>query len=398
MVRISGTGCSLLDYICADVDFGSAVFDSYRSREAGDGGLEPGKLVFAEDFERFAGRPLEKALTELTGGREPDACNVGGPGVIALAHAAQLLGRGGDFQVDFAGAVGEDGAASRLLDMVAASGLDLSRYATKPGRTPFTMVLSDPRFEGGKGERSFINEIGAAQDFGPRDLPASFFDAEIVVFGGTGLTPTMHDALDGLLARARGKGSFTVVNTVYDFRNQRRDPVGRWPLGSGDEAYASVDLLVADLEEARRLSGADEASGALEFFRSRGVGAAVVTAGTREIRAAAWKGGRFAPLAESSWPVSAAILTELAGERGVVGDTTGCGDNFAGGLIASAAMQLAAGRSAPDLVEALAWATASGGFARFHFGGLYSESRPGEKRTLLEPYVEAWRRQVGILR
>ena len=38
-MRISGTGCSLLDYICADVDFGSVAFDAYRSRRPGDGGL-----------------------------------------------------------------------------------------------------------------------------------------------------------------------------------------------------------------------------------------------------------------------------------------------------------------------------------------------------------------------
>ena len=59
MTRIAGAGCSLLDYICADVDFTSAAFAAYRSRDPGDGGLEPGMLVFGEDFERFAGRPLD---------------------------------------------------------------------------------------------------------------------------------------------------------------------------------------------------------------------------------------------------------------------------------------------------------------------------------------------------
>ena len=97
--------------------------------------------------------------------------------------------------------------------------------------------------------------------------------------GGTALTPALHDSLDSLLSRAKASGAFTFVNTVYDFRNESRAPGAPWPLGSSDASYASIDLLVTDLEEARRLSGAGDAAAALAFFRDRGVGAAVVTAG-----------------------------------------------------------------------------------------------------------------------
>lgn len=187
-----------------------------------------------------------------------------------------------------------------------------------------------------------------------------------------------------------------MVNTVYDFRNERRDPVGRWPLGSDAGTYASVDLLVADLEEALRLSGASDASGALAFFGSRGVGAAVVTSGTRDIAVASFGRGRFAALPERRYPVSAAVMEELAAHPERRGDTTGCGDNFAGGLVASAAMQLAAGSGQIDIGEALAWAVASGGFACFHVGGVFKEDHRGHKKSLVEPRAAAWRNQVGL--
>ncbi len=404
MIKIAGVGCSLLDWIHADVDFSSPAFTALRSRRGGDGGLEPGSLVFAEDFERFVGCALPKAIAALVGGKQADACNIGGPGIVAMIHASQMLGAsrpgdgrgGGPFSVSFTGAVGSDPAAARLLSMIPSGEVDISSYASKPGRTPFTLVLSDPRHDGGRGERCFINEIGAAGLLWPSDLPATFFDSTITAFGGTALTPAMHDSLAELLQGAKARGAFTMVNTVYDFRSQRRDPEGTWPMGSGDSAYASIDLLVTDLEEARRLSGAADAEGAMAYFRDRGTGAAVITAGTRGISAASWTGSRIALLPQRSFPVSASILAELAADPGRRGDTTGCGDNFAGGLIASIAMQLDAGAPRADLVEALAWGVASGGFACFHVGGVWKESRPGEKRALVEPYAAAWRRQAGL--
>ena len=86
MFTIAGAGCCLLDYIYARVSFDSAAFAACRSRREGDGGLAPGKLVFTEDFELFAGRNLEPVLDELTAGRPVDAVNVGGPAVVALIH------------------------------------------------------------------------------------------------------------------------------------------------------------------------------------------------------------------------------------------------------------------------------------------------------------------------
>ena len=181
------------------------------------------------------------------------------------------------------------------------------------------MVFSDPGFDHGRGERCFLNTIGAAGQLLDADLADDFFDADLIVFGGTGLVPPIHDALDHLLARAKAAGAFTVVNTVYDFRNQRRNPDARWPLGSSDDSYRLIDLLIADLEEALRLSGTESLDEAMRFFIDMGVGAVIVTNGSRDV-ALKIGSARFEPCAQKTLPVSQAIVAELAAHPERKGD------------------------------------------------------------------------------
>lgn len=396
MTRISGTGCSLMDYLYTNVDFSSPAFRKGMALRSGDGGLETGKLVFLEDFERFSGRSFAEFCRDVTGGRKPDKANLGGPSIVALINAAQLL-EGSDCRVGFYGGRGRDAAGDELMAIIAKTPLDVSEYAAVEGMTPFTEVFSDPAFDNGHGERTFVNNIGAAWNYRPEDIPDAFFDTDIAAFGGTGLVPRIHDGLTGLAARAKKAGAVTLVNTVYDFRNQARDPVGRWPLGESEETYRHVDVLVADREEAMRLSGERDVDRALEFFRSRGTGAVVVTEGSREIAFYA-DGSLFAKTGPARLPVSAEVTREIADPAVSKGDTTGCGDNFAGGLLASIAQQLEAGtkRGRLDLVEACSWAVASGGFSCFHVGGTYLESRQGEKRSKIERYYNLYRKQIGV--
>jgi sugar/nucleoside kinase (ribokinase family) len=222
---------------------------------------------------------------------------------------------------------------------------------------------------------------------GPDDLDEDFFRADLTLFGGTGLVPPLHDALDALLPRAKDAGAFTVVTTVYDFRNQRRDPVGPWPLGASAASYAATDLLIADREEALRLSGQSSVSTAVAWFRAHGVGAVVVTDGMNDIEAAA--GSRFVPLGAGRFPVSRSVVAELAAHPERKGDTTGCGDNFAGGVVTALAQQLEAGRESLDLGEAIAWGAACGGLACFHMGGVFTEERLGQKLARVKACLEA---------
>jgi sugar/nucleoside kinase (ribokinase family) len=450
MLTISGTGCALMDYLYADVRLDSEAFVRYRSRTGGDGGLEPGKLVFVEDLERFAGKSFAEILKELTGGAKPDRANLGGPSIVALIHAAQML-EGHDVRVRFSGARGNDASADEIMNIIARMPLDVSGYRVFEGHTPFTQVFSDPTYDQGHGERTFVNERGVADLFAPEHLPDSFFDSDIVAFGGTALVPQIHDSLTTLCRRARAAGAVVVVNTVYDFRNEAKGSEangGRWPLGESDETYGFIDVLVMDKEEALRLSGAESPEAALDFFRAKGTGAAIITDGVRDILfysdgslfsvpalgepallEAALSGpalsesalggpelvlpetGRAAPrpiptVSEKgrapcfSLPVSAEIRRVLASADRPKGDTTGCGDNFVGGLLASIAIQLEAGqkRGSLDLVEACSMAIVSGGFSCFYIGGTYQEARRGEKRKAVEHYYRLYREQIGASR
>jgi hypothetical protein len=74
--------------------------------------------------------------------------------------------------------------------------------ATSEKPSPFTDVYSDPLFNNGHGERTFVNNIGVASDYHPAMLPEDFFKSDIVCFGGTALVPVIHNNLTRLLKRA----------------------------------------------------------------------------------------------------------------------------------------------------------------------------------------------------
>ncbi|MFW5716884.1 MAG: carbohydrate kinase family protein [Spirochaetota bacterium] len=373
-ITIHGAGCALVDYLYRGVDFESPAVQRLLSRTPGDGGLTIGGLVFADALERFSGQQIDAILASVAPAGTPDRANAGGPAIVSLIHAAQLLP---DAAVRFFGAVGSDDAGRFLLETAAKTPLDTSRVAVRPGTTPATHVFSDPGYRGGEGERLFVNVLGTAADLSPAELGSDFAQADIVQLGGTALVPQLHAALPRLLSDARRAGALTVVNTVYDFRAELADPRARWRLGS-DEAYEHTDLLVADAEEARRLSGRERPDAAVRWFLEQGADAAVVTDGPRPVWYAA-AGRRFGRLAPRSRPA----LAEYAKSDEVVhagGDTTGCGDTFAGGLVASVAEQLAAGASRLDLDPAIGLAIASGAFCLTHLGGTYLEGTTGEKR------------------
>jgi len=389
-IIVSGAGCCLVDLLYNDISFSSNNVKQYLSVKSGDGGLTPGHLVFREEFEEFCGKPFEKVLGDITGGRKHDKINIGGPSIVSLINIAQLIDKD-QCEVRFYGRGGNDEPGSFLLSSLKKTPVVLSDYRLIDKPTPSTVVLSDPDFENGHGERMFINSIAAAWEFGPHDLPEEFFRSDIVVFGGTALVPVIHDNLAALLKKAKANGCKTVVNTVYDFRNEKADPAKRWPLGESDESYGLTDLLIADQEEAFRLSGERDTKAALSFFRNKKVASVVITNGSKNITA--WSDGRFFMKSDIlELPVSKKVTDELLTTRG--GDTTGCGDNFAGGLIASVVNQLNDGTAQPDLREACYRGIVSGGFTCFYLGGTYFESVPGEKRQKIEPYYAAYKREI----
>jgi sugar/nucleoside kinase (ribokinase family) len=322
---------------------------------------------------------------------------------VSIVHAAQVLGDAAE--VSFYGARGDDNTGGLVEEALSRAGFSPAGtrcYTLKlcRGLSPRTDVLSDPGYDNGHGERTFINLIGAAGEFGPEDLRDDFFDADIVAFGGTALTPKIHDDLAELLVRAKRKNAVTVVNLVYDYRSEQAAPGKKWKLGKNDDAYPHIDLLIADRDEALRTSGCSSTGDAARWFVGEGCGAAVITEGTRPLRLTAGP-GLFKPLAETSLPVSEAINRELAAHPEKRGDTTGCGDNFAGGVIAGLAEELtrrSVGISGGiDLREICIPGIVAGGYACFTLGGVFYEKRPGEKRELLVPFIEAYKKEVRLL-
>ncbi len=392
--RIAGTGCALMDRLFVGVDFGGAAFGRYRSRIQGDGGLSPGKLVFVSDVEAFAGESFADMLGRLAPDRDACTENIGGPSIVAMIHAAQMLEGDRRFTVSFHGLRGDDGTGERLAALLSGLPPDCAAYRPAPGATPSTYVLSDPGWDGGQGERCFVNELGVAAEYTMERLIApvpggtAFLDADIVAFGGTALVPALHDSLGTLLPVARDRGCLTVVNTVFDFRNERRDPSSPWPLGApgdSERSYRACDLLVMDRDEAMRLSGRSGMADAADFFMQSGAGAFVITQGPGDVVAWARGAGRFAPLGLRSMPVPARAEAGLRDGTGTRGDTTGCGDAFAGGVVAALAVQMETGKDGSlDLADAVSWGIAAGTATLGILGGTWYEKWPGEKRAVVE--------------
>ena len=384
--RISGAGCCLLDYLYTDSDFNAPAFRSCLSEKPGDGGLVPGQLVFSSDLAEFSGMSEDACLDPLTGGRVPDTANMGGPGVVPMVHASQTLGNSG-WEVAFTGPLGNDSVARELREHLARYPVDFSEILLE-GPAPTTIVLSDPRYHQGAGERTFINRLGVADRFNGSVLDEEFFRASIFLWGGTGLVPPMHANLTSLVKKGRDAGGLNVVGTVYDFRNESLDPYGPWPLGDPDEpAYPWIDLLIMDLEEAKRLSGTNSLEEASAFMKESGCGSFIITCGAGPLCLYAGDRGPFLQQKEVYLPVSPYVDEDLKAHPEKRGDTTGCGDNFVGGVIVSLARQMEDGTSL-DLVDAAVEGICSGGLALYSRGGCRVEAYPGERETLLAPIRE----------
>jgi sugar/nucleoside kinase (ribokinase family) len=390
-IIISGTGCALADFLYTNVSFHSAAFEKYRSQKPGDGGLSPGKLVFTEELEQFAQVPYPQILNELTDRSQAASFNIGGPSLVSLIHASQMLGQDDDFEVKFVGISGKDETSDKIRKLLKKTPVDFSEYLAESQKpTPFTHVLSDPEFDHGHGERTFINNIGAAWDLTPEFLPGAFFESNMVCLGGTAITPHLHDNLHRLLEKAKNKGAFTLVNTVFDFRNEKQNPEKPWPIGESELSFPNIDILIMDKEEALKISGSSNISEAMDFFVAK-ISAFVITQGSEPVHFHA--DGNVFKKESGSLKVSDVVNQKIRNKE-YNGDTTGCGDNFVGGVITSVANQLKNQTSKLNLNEAVISGICSGGFACSYHGGTWFENSPGEKKRKIENLIGAYHKQL----
>ncbi|MCK5152821.1 MAG: carbohydrate kinase family protein [Spirochaetales bacterium] len=394
-MRINCLGCSLVDNLYSPVDFKSKAYNKWNQEDSSGNGIITGGLVFGEELERISGKKYENILKDIIGKKLSAEKNVGGPAIVALINIAQMTYEN-NIKLGFYGARADDENGRYIADKLGSFGINISGYAVTEGKTPFTDVLSDPSYNNYNGERSFINYIGAAGKLSGKDLDVSFFNADILIYGGTALTPGLHDALSLLLKKGKEAGCLNFVNTVYDFRNQNINPDNPWPLVDEDKDYQMIDLLIADNEEARRISGYESKEEALAYFSGKGVHSIIITHGSEDLICYS-DGLFFVEKGIFTLPVSKSAgdqMRALSSESGA--DTTGCGDNFAGGVYASIALQLENNKDEkPSLKEAASWGVVSGGFAGLHQGGFYYEKKQGEKLEKLKILFKEYEQQTG---
>lgn len=393
-MRITGAGCCLYDYLYKDISFETPNFLDFLSKVPGDGGLTPGELVFAESLARYKNLSVEFCLEQLSQGQEPDTYNLGGPALVSLIHSSQVLSL--DWDIHFYTCLGDDSESEKLEKDVSRFPLIFHADYSKGDPVPSTVVFSDPNWHNGSGERTFINTLGSALAFSPDMLDDSFFNSDICLWGGSGLVPPLHDSLGSLTRKVKERGGFNIVGTVYDFRNQAADPIGPWPLGTlEDPAYPWIDILITDKEEAYRLSLENNVKDAAEFFLSHGSGACIITQGKDSVYVKT-ESENFLSISGKFFPVSAWVNEDLKKHPEKKGDTTGCGDNFMGGVLVSVAKQIAEGKKKViNLEDAVIEGICTGGFALYQVGGVYSETEKGEKKIRIDEIRDHYLEQLA---
>lgn len=391
-MKISATGCSVVDNLYSPVKFNSVAYKHWCYENGIENGLITGGLVFGEDIENSSGVPYANIIDEITMGEIIPEKNIGGPAIVALIHLVQVF-HNSKHKFNYFGCRSDDANGEYIASVLDGFDIDTKGYyIAKGGVTPFTDVLSDPEYNDKNGERTFINFIGVANDLTGYDLPSNFYDSDIVIFGGTALTPRLHDDLSYSLKRAKDRGAITCVSTIYDFRNQKNNHGKPWPLVSAKEDYRMIDLLIMDNEEALKISATANKENAIKWFAKNGANAVIITHGAEDI--ICFSNGLFFLENEIfSMPVSAAASNNMRQLNMGEADTTGCGDNFAGGLYASLIKQMEG--KYISLKKAVAFAAVSGGFAGSHKGGVFFEKETGEKLEKLNKLLGLYNKQIS---
>ena len=226
----------------------------------------------------------------------------------SAANVAAWLARQ-QVQATYVGRVGDDALGREALELLGRDGVDV-RAAVTPDRTTGTcIVLVEPG-----GERSMLPDSGANATLSPDDLPLDLFrpGTHLHLSGYTLLSDGPREAGLTALARAREAGMTVSIDPSSAALLQTAGPDRflEWTRG--------VDLLMPNEDEARVLTGVSDPREA----------AAALSTSYREVVV---KLGRHGALWHGGF-ISASAPAERVAE---VVDTTGAGDAFAAGFLAS---------------------------------------------------------------
>jgi ribokinase len=237
------------------------------------------------------------------------------PGVISYvgggsaANTAAWLSRVGESTI-FVGAIGDDPAGQLQAESLHRLGVDVRFRVDRTRPTGTCLVLVAP-----SGERTMVPDPGANLALLEHDIPTDEFRAgDHLHVSGYAL---LRDSRDAALHAMAAAGSAGMTVTVGAASAAPLEQLGAQEFLRMVPAEA---LLFANEKEAAVLAGAPDDAGTLARRLAGGVREAVVTAGSG---AAFWSNG------EASAQMAAEPLDrpEL--------DTTGAGDAFAAGFLAS---------------------------------------------------------------
>jgi sugar/nucleoside kinase (ribokinase family) len=206
------------------------------------------------------------------------------------------------------GAVGDDEKADWILLTLDKHGIDTSAMQRLKGiPTSATILNVRPN-----GERPALHVRGASDHF---DVPASMydqvFDAPIIHLGGTGLLRKLDGpASVTLLKEAKKRGRLVTFDLIA---------ANAETIGIVKPLLPFIDYFMPSIEEARDMSGRASVDDCASFYLDKGATCCVFTLGGEGAYYAHRDGTR---------------LKSPAYEVKVV-DTTGCGDAFDAGFIAS---------------------------------------------------------------
>jgi len=274
----------------------------------GTGGIGSG-VFFALEGEHTLGREESRGGCFLD---KRDYCKL-----HIIAHYVQAL-LGPDFRSVLVGKVGEDAVGQRLLDEMAAAGLDCQFVGVVPGaQTLFSTCFIYPDGSGG----NLTTSDSASAGVNAADIER--VEALFQQYQGRGMTLAAPEvpleARARLLAMGRRYGFWQAASlTSAEFRS---------PLAV--RILVHTDLLAINLDEAAALAGLETGEMASELIFE----AAVVR--LREVQPAACLAVTAGK--EGSWTWDGSQRRQVAAIQVPVSSTAGAGDAFLAGLMAGKA-------------------------------------------------------------
>lgn len=225
----------------------------------------------------------------------------GGDAYNVAYHLASL-----GVDVRLFGCVGDDYFGEFVVEQAHAAGVDTSGVtAVADTATATSVILVEP-----SGERHFLYHPGANALFSMAYMDRDVIAGAAIVHLGSGFALPQMDTggTEALFGLAHAHGALTSMDVTYD-------NAGAW-LHKIEKVLPHTDLFAPSYEEARMISGCDDAEAIARFFQPYGIRYFVLKLGERGCYVTDYRRGEY--------------IASLADE---VVDTTGAGDCFMAGLL-----------------------------------------------------------------